>query len=72
MGGQSSRQLEIPVDMGEPSLSAMNSSGAICGSISISRDNTDGDRSRPAYWDQTAEFMCFKISPWEPMDEVSH
>ena len=50
--GRDSRALEIPNTMGEPTLAAINSTGGVCGSIAINRDNTDGSRERPAYWDQ--------------------
>jgi hypothetical protein len=50
-----SRNLEIPAGMGEPTLSAMNSGGAICGSLSINLDVSDGNRSRPVFWDSSGK-----------------
>ncbi|GAA5172520.1 hypothetical protein GCM10023321_72470 [Pseudonocardia eucalypti] len=50
-----SRQLEIPAGMGEPSLTAMNTSGEVCGSLSINLDFSDSDRSRPAFWDSNGK-----------------
>jgi hypothetical protein len=46
-----SHYLEIPDGMGDPTLTAMNSDGSICGSLSITKDVSDGNRSRPAFWD---------------------
>jgi hypothetical protein len=45
------RELEVPVRMGEPQVTAINDSGNVCGVIAINRDNTDANRERPAFWD---------------------
>jgi len=52
-----SRQLEIPIGMGEPTLSAIDSSGAVCGSIAINTDVTDGNRCRPAFWNASGRIQ---------------
>jgi hypothetical protein len=50
-----SHNLEIPSGMAEPTLRAMNSGGAICGSLAINRDVSDSNRSRPAFWDSSGK-----------------
>jgi hypothetical protein len=53
--GGGSHNLEIPIGMGEPELTAMNSDGAICGSLSINLDVSDSDRRRPVFWDSSGK-----------------
>lgn len=62
-GGVYSHSIEISSGMGEPSVAAMNEHGAACGSISINRDDTDGDRSRPAYWRSDGELKVLRELP---------
>ncbi|WP_156045304.1 hypothetical protein [Herbidospora cretacea] len=50
ISGSAECRLEVPYGMGEPEVTAINSSGMTVGAISINCDKTDANRARPAAW----------------------